>query len=148
MDDLVQPELDRIRRLAQLMAATDPGPAGELAGEIAAAVAGLSVKVEGLSARVDALWQLISSVVESAGLGDPADSAGPGGDARNPRSAPPPEFVQALASARRTGRRGVRLSIDGKDWVAALSQQPPEPDPASWSAIERIARRAGDQDER
>jgi hypothetical protein len=135
MDDRSQPELDRIRRLAGLMAASDPGPAGDLAGELAAAVAALSVKVEGLSARVDGLWQLISAVVEAAGLGDPAGTA------------PPPEFVQALASARRTGRRGVRLSIDGKDWVAALSQQPPEPDPASWAAIERIARQAGYQDE-
>jgi len=73
--------------------------------------------------------------VESAGLSVPAAGA------------PPPDFVRALESARTTGRRGVRLSIDGREWVAALSQQLPEADRASWSAIERLARESSDQDE-
>jgi hypothetical protein len=122
------PDLDHIRDLAARLAALDPGPAAELGTEIAAAIATMS-------ARVDALWQLISAIVESAGLSGP--------DA----SQPPADFVEALDDARRTGRRGVRLSIDGKEWVAALSQQAPAPDRASWSAIERIARESSDQDE-
>jgi hypothetical protein len=122
------PDLDHIRDLAARLAALDPGPAGELGAEVAAAIASLS-------ARVDALWQLISAIVESAGLSVP--------DATKP----PPDFVEALDTARRTGRRGVRLSIDGKEWVAALSQQVPAPDRASWSAIERVARESSDQDE-
>ncbi len=122
------PDLDQIRDLAARLAALDPGPAGELGTEVAAAIASLS-------ARIDALWQLISAIVESAGLSVP--------DA----SKPPPDFVEALDAARRTGRRGVRLSIDGKEWVAALSQQAPPPDRASWSAIERIARESSGQDE-
>lgn len=121
-------DLDRVRELAARLAALDPGPAGDLGTELAAAVTSLS-------ARIDALWQLISAVVESAGLSVPAAST------------PPPDFVRALAAARRTGRREVRLSIDGKEWVAALSDQVPAPDPASWSAIERIARESSDQDE-
>ena len=126
MGDLRQTDLDRI-------------------SELAAAIASLSD-------RVDALWQLISAVVESAGLAgagpalsDPALSDPALSDPALPD--PPPDFVQALAAARKTGERGVRLSIDGKEWVAALSQQPAQPDPASWSAIERLARRAEDQDE-
>jgi hypothetical protein len=140
MDHKDQSDLDRIRRLAAELAATGPGPAAELATELADALAGLS-------ARIDALWQLISAVVESAGLSVPAAGA------------PPPDFVRARASARTTGRpragppapttgrRGVRLSIDGREWVAALSQQLPEADRASWSAIERLARESSDQDE-
>jgi len=116
MGDLRQPDQDRISELADAIAS--------------------------LSARVDALWQLISAVVESAGLAVPA-VPGP----TMPDPAPPPDFVQALAAARQAGRRGVRLTIDGKEWVAALGQRPPEPDPASWSAIERLARGAEDQDE-
>ncbi len=123
-----QPSMDRIRQLARLLAETDPGPAAELGTELADAVAALSM-------RVDALWQLISAVVESAGLSGP------------PASSPPPEFVQALTRARGTGKRGVQLKIDGRDWIAALSQQPPAPDPASWSAIARLARESTDQDE-
>jgi hypothetical protein len=122
------PDLDRIRDLAARLAALDPGPAGELGSELAAAITSLS-------ARVDSLWQLISAIVESAGLSGP--------DATKP----PPDFAEALDTARRTGRRGVRLSIDGRDWVAALSQQVPAPDRASWSAIARIARESSDQDE-
>jgi hypothetical protein len=141
MDHKDQSDLDRIRRLAAELAATGPGPAAELATELADALAGLS-------ARIDALWQLISAVVESAGLSVPAAGA------------PPPDFVRARESARTpgrcgrggaraptTGRRGVRLSIDGREWVAALSQQLPEADRASWSAIERLARESSDQDE-
>ena len=122
------PDLDRIRDLAARLAALDPGPAAELGIEVAAAVASMS-------ARIDALWQLISAIVESAGLSVP--------DA----SKPPADFVEAVDDARRTGRRGVRLSIDGKEWVAALSQQAPPPDRASWAAIERIARESSHQDE-
>jgi hypothetical protein len=130
-----EPDLARLRQLAGTLSATEPGPASEFATEMADAIESLSARFDGLSVRVDALWQLISAIVESAGLSDPAAAA------------PPQEFVQALASARSTGRRGVRLSIDGQDWVAALSQNPPAPDPASWSAIRRIARQAEDQDE-
>jgi hypothetical protein len=139
MDHRDQLGLDRARHLAELLAETDAGPAGELAGELADEVAALAARVEGLSARVDALWQLISAVVKAAGLSAPETGA------------PPPEFVQALERARTSGRRGVRLNIDGREWVAALSQQPPAPDPASWSAIERLAKQAGDlpdQDDR
>lgn len=121
MGDLRQPDQDRISELADAIAS--------------------------LSARVDALWQLISAVVESAGLAVPAVPSPTVSSPTMPDAAPPPDFVQALAAARQTGRRGVRLTIDGKEWVAALGQQPPEPDPASWSAIERIARGAEDQDE-
>jgi hypothetical protein len=108
MDHKDQSDLDRIRRLAAELAATGPGPAAELATELADALAGLS-------ARIDALWQLISAVVESAGLSVPAAGA------------PPPDFVRARESA--------------------LSQQRPEADRASWSAIERLARESSDQDE-
>jgi hypothetical protein len=118
MGDLRQPDHDRISELADAIAS--------------------------LSARVDALWQLISAVVESAGLAVPNPAVA---SSTVPSPAPPPDFVQALAAARKTGRREVRLSIDGREWVAALSRQPPEPDPASWSAIERLARGAEDQDE-
>jgi hypothetical protein len=135
MDHKDQSDLDRIRRLAAELAATGPGPAAELATELADALAGLS-------ARIDALWQLISAVVESAGLSVPAAGAPPPDFVRPPPPAPP-----ARAPPPTTGRRGVRLSIDGREWVAALSQQLPEADRASWSAIERLARESSDQDE-
>jgi hypothetical protein len=128
MEQRGQPDIERIRQLAARLAAADPGPAGELATELAGAVAALSD-------RMDALWQLISAVVESAGLSMPTVSA------------PPAEFVEALDTARRTGRRDVRLSIDGKEWVAALGQQPPAADPASWSAIQRLTRESADHDD-
>jgi hypothetical protein len=134
MNGTGQPDLQRIRQLAIELAATDDGPAGELACALADAVVDLSD-------RVDALWRLISAVVESAGLAAP--TAGRPGAAIGP----PSEFVQALNSARATGRRGVRLCIDGKEWVAALSQQPPFPDGAAWSAIERLTRESTDQDD-
>jgi hypothetical protein len=133
MDHPDPPDLTRIRELARQLAETDCCAAGELAGELAGAVADLAATVGGLSARVDALWQLISAVVESAGLGAP--------------SGPRAEFEAAVEHARSAGRRDVRLNVDGRQWVAALSQQPPAPDRASWSAIERLARQAGDQDE-
>jgi hypothetical protein len=146
MDHRDRPDLNRIPELARERATTDSGAACERAttdsgaaceppGELADAVAALAARVDGLSARVDALWRLISAVVESAGLRAP-DADGP-----------PADFVAAVEDARSTGRRGVRLNIGGRQWVAALSQQPPTPDPASWSAIERVARQAGDQDE-
>ena len=127
MDQISQPDLERIRTLAAELAATSTGPAGELATALAEAVTGLAD-------RVEALWQLISAVVESAGLSSPA--AGPA----DPASAPPAEFLHALTTARASGRRGVRLSIDGQEWVAALSQDPPDHAAATWSAIERLAR--------
>jgi hypothetical protein len=123
-----QPDIERIRQLAAELARTSTGPASELACALADAVVGLSD-------RVDALWQLISAIVESAGLGAPAGSAAP------------PEFVQALNDARATGRRGVRLSIDGREWVAALGQQPPTADGAAWAALERLTRDSAGQDE-
>lgn len=158
MDREDQPELERIRRLAAELAAADPGPAGALATELAAALASLS-------ARVDALWQLISAVVASAGLAGPLETSNPG--TRDP--APPgltgpaseADFARAVASARSTGQRGLRLSVDGREWVAALSPeapslqapgqqaaawQRPDTDRAAWSAIERLARATGQDD--
>jgi hypothetical protein len=148
MDDRDQPDLDRIRYLARLLAETDPGPAGELARELADGISALAATVGSLSARLDALWQLISAVVESAGLSAPAAGAPiPGAPIAG---APPAQFAAELESARSTGKRGIRLSIDGREWVAALSQQPPAADPESWAAIARLAQQAsdpGDQDE-
>lgn len=134
MDRAGQPDLERIRQLASELAQADSGPAGQLAGELAEAVVGLSD-------RVDALWRLIAAVIESAGLAAPASSTPSSGGVA------PTDFVQALNNARATGRRGVRLSIDGREWVAALSQQPPAADGASWAAIERLTRESADQDE-
>jgi len=134
MDHRSQSDLDRIRDLAQRLAEAGSGPSGEHVAEIAEALADLCTRVDDLSAKVGALWQLISAVVQSAGLSAPAD--------------PPPGFARALDTARRSGRRDVRLSIDGREWVAALSQQQqPSPDPVSWSAIERLARETTDHDE-
>ncbi len=159
-----QPELERIRRLAAELAAIDPGPAGALATELAEAVASLC-------ARVDALWQLISAVVASAGLAGPVEASNTGTGAPVPPgrtgAASEVDFAKAVASARRTGQRGLRLSIDGRDWVAALSpearsrqaqgqqaqgqqaaaRQRPDADRAAWSAIERLARESTGQDD-
>jgi hypothetical protein len=143
MDRVSQPDIDRIRRLAAQLAAADAGAAGELAIEVADALISLSEQVDALAARVDGLWRLISAVVESAGLGTLASGAA----SVRAGSAPPPEFVQALDEARATGRRGVRLSIDGQEWVAALSQQPPAPDGESWAVIERLARQTAKWDD-
>jgi hypothetical protein len=121
-------DLERVRQLAEDLADSDPGPAGELACALAEAVVGIA-------GRVDALWQLITAVVETAGLSAP-----------DPES-PPAEFVQALTSARSSGGKGVRLSIGGKQWVAALSQDEPPADPArAWAALQRLTKAAGDQD--
>jgi hypothetical protein len=148
-----QPDLERIRQLASELGATDPGPAGALAAELAEALAGLS-------ARIDALWELISAIVASAGLGGPAETT--------PTDLAQADFAQAVARARKTGQRGVRLSIDGREWVVALGQptlsqptlgqpslghqppgqQPPGADQAAWAAIERLARESSDQDDR
>jgi hypothetical protein len=139
MDKTSPPDLDRLRELAAELAATDTSLAGQLACALAEAFADLSD-------RVDALWQLISAVVESAGLSAPATSpAGPASPA--PASPAPAAFVQALTAARATGRRDVRMSVDGREWVAVLSQHPPVAEQEAWSAIERLARKS-DQDER
>jgi hypothetical protein len=153
------PELERITRLAAELAATDPGPGGALATELAEALASLS-------ARVDALWQLISAVVASAGAVDPVETSDPGTRAPGPPGRTGPaagaDFARAVASARRTGQRDLRLSIDGREWVAALSpetpsrqapgqqaaaRQRPDADQAAWSAIERLARESKGQDD-
>lgn len=122
-------DLERIRQLAHDLADSDPGPAGELACALADAVVGIA-------GRVDALWQLITAVVETAGLSGPGDTS------------PPAEFVQALTSARSSGVQGVRLSIGGKQWVAAISQDQPPADPArAWAALERLTQATDDQDD-
>jgi hypothetical protein len=136
MDQRSQSDLDRIKDLARLLADAGSEPAAEHVAELAEALADLCLRVDDLSAKVSALWQLISTIVQSAGLSTPAASA------------PPAEFVHALDTARRTGKRDVRLSIDGQEWVAALSQQEqPRPDAASWTTLERLARETGDHDE-
>ncbi len=122
-------DLERVRQLARELAASDPGPAGELAGALAEAVTAIS-------ARVDALWQLITAVVETAGLTVPGEAS------------PPAEFVQAVMPARGSGVKGVRLSISGKEWVAAISQDQPPADPArAWAVLERLTEAADDQDD-
>jgi hypothetical protein len=143
-----QAELARIRQLADELARIDTGPAAELATALAEAVLELT-------ARVDALWQLIATVVESAGLTAaapaapampaPAIAGRPGRAGES--SASPPEFAEALRSARAAGRRGIRLTIDGREWVAALSKPDTAADDSAWAALERLARDAGDQDE-
>jgi hypothetical protein len=144
VDRTSQPDLDRIQQLALQLAATVPGPGGQLATEIADSLAGLREQVDALALRVDGLWRLISAIVESAGLGTLAAGAASSADAI---AAPPPEFVQALDTAKAAGRRGVRLTIGGQEWVAALSQQPPAADGASWSAIERLTRESAEPDD-
>lgn len=127
-----QPDLERIRELAGELAAADSGPAGELACALADAV--LSI-----GERVDALWQLITAIVSATGT-----SAGG-------QAPPPAEFLQALSSARGSGPQGVRLSIGGQEWVAAISPDQRPADPArAWAALERLATsagQAGDEDQ-
>jgi hypothetical protein len=126
-------ELERIRQLARDLADRDPGPAAELACALADAVAGLA-------GRVDGLWRLITAVVESAGLVEAAGPAGPGA------SAPPAEFLQAVSSPRGTSDRALRLNINNKEWVAAISQDQPPADPArTWAALERLTKDIDDQ---
>ncbi len=149
--------LERIRLLARDLAASDPGPAADLGSALAAEVARIAGQVDALAGRVDGLWRLISAVVESAGLagsagttgtagsggpGDPGD-AGSGGPA-----APPPEFLRAIASPRRSSDRALRLNLNDREWVAAISQDEPPADPArTWAALERLTRVIGDQDD-
>jgi hypothetical protein len=122
-------DLERLGQLARDLADSDPGPAGELACALAEAVAAIS-------GRVDALWQLIAAVVETAGLAMPEEAS------------PPAEFVQALTSARSSGVQAVRLRISGKEWVAAVSQDQPPDDPArAWAALERVTEAADDRDD-
>jgi hypothetical protein len=105
-------------------------------GELAGQVGQLSDQVGQLSGRVDALWRLIAAVVQGASSdGGRTASHAAGTDP------PPPEFLQAIASAQGTGRHGVRLSIAGKDWVASLDPDMPATDAAgAWSALERLAK--------
>jgi hypothetical protein len=122
-------DLERLRQLARDLADSDPGPAGELACALAEAVTAIS-------GRVDALWQLITAVVETAGLTMPGEAS------------PPAEFVQAVTRARSSGVKGVRLNISGKEWVAAISQDQPPADPArAWAALERLTEATDDQDD-
>jgi hypothetical protein len=127
-DESPSADLDRLRELARALAESDPGPASELACALADAVAGVA-------GRMDALWRLIAAVVETAGLSLP--------DAKSP----PAEFTRALAAPRGTGQQSVRLNIDGREWVAAISQDERPADPAgAWAAIERITKAAGQQE--
>jgi hypothetical protein len=71
-------DLDRIRRLATDLAATDSGPAGELACALADAVLGIAD-------RVHALWQLIAAGAGGAGAG----GAGAGGAGAGQKPAGP-----------------------------------------------------------
>jgi hypothetical protein len=97
--------------------------------------------VAGLAGRVDGLWRLITAVVESAGLVEAAERGGP------EASAPPAEFLQAVASPRSSSDRALRLNINNKDWVAAISQDQPPADPArTWAALERLTKAIDDQD--
>jgi hypothetical protein len=120
-------DLERVRQLARVLADSDPGPAGELACALADAVVAVG-------RRVDELWQLITAVVETAGLSVPEGSG------------PPAEFVRALTAARASGGQGVRLTIGGRDWVAAVSEDQPPDDPArAWAALKRLTEASDDQ---
>jgi hypothetical protein len=134
-DREMPPELARIRQLANELAEVDSGQAGELARALADAVLVLAD-------RVDGLWQLIAAVVAAAD--QPADRPPIAGQ-ELPAGPPPAEFLQALAAGRRPGRgaghRGIRLSIGGREFVAAISTEQRPADPAgAWSALERLAR--------
>ncbi len=136
-----QPDLDRIAALARALAASDSGPAAELGCALADAVAVLS-------RRVDALWQVIDAALAAAGLGPgerPEDRPPATGPATGP--APPAELVRAL-TAPQDFDQGIRLSIDGKDWVAAISPDARAADPsAAWAALQRLTQAAAeDQD--
>lgn len=129
--------LEHIRRLARSLAASDPGPAAELG-------CALADEVERIAVRVDALWRLITAVVEAAELSGTAEGTGPD----SPAASPPPEFLQALSSPRRSGDRALRLNINNTEWVAAISQDEPPADPGrTWAALERLTRAIGDQAE-
>jgi hypothetical protein len=88
-----------------------------------------------MAGRMDDLWRLIAAVVETAGV-SVADA-----------KSPPAEFIRALAAPGGPGHQSVRLNIDGKEWVAAISQDERSADPAdAWAALERIAKAAGDEE--
>lgn len=128
------PELARIRQLAREVAAADSGPAGELACALADAMLVMAD-------RVDGLWQLIAAVVAAADQ-PPGHPAAEGQEL--PAGPPPAEFLQALAAGGRpgpgAGPRGIRLSIGGREFVAAISPEHGPADAASaWSALERLA---------
>jgi hypothetical protein len=139
-------ELAQVRRLASELAAADAGPAAELA----CALADVVLRV---ADRVDALWQLIAAVVSAAdpataGSGTAGSGTAGSGTAGNGTAGngPPAEFLQALTSARGSGHAGIRLSLAGGEWVAAVSQDQRPADPAAaWAALERLAQSAGDQ---
>jgi hypothetical protein len=121
-------DLERLGQLARALADSEPGPASELGCALADAVTGIA-------GRVDDLWRLIVTVVETAGISVPEAQS------------PPADFLQALAAPRSNQTRGVRLSIDGREWVAAISQDQPPADPAiAWAALERLTRAADDQE--
>jgi len=143
------PDLDRIAALARALAASDSGPAAELGCALADAVTVLS-------RRVDALWQVIDAALVAAGLGPaerpderPADRGGPPHQPAGPPAGPvpPAELVRAL-TAPQACEQGIRLNIDGKDWVAAISPDARAADPSSaWAALQRLTQTAGeDQD--
>ncbi len=160
--DHMQVQLRQVPELAQLddvagrlsaaaAAGRHPGELAELSVAVSTAahglarhLGGLSDQVSELASRVDALWRLIAAVVEGANTGGSGAAAGA---ART--GPPPPEFLQAIASAQGAGRHGVRLSIAGKDWVASLDPDMPAADAAgAWSALERLAKATEDQGDR
>jgi hypothetical protein len=139
-------ELERIRLLARDLAASDHGPAAELGSALAAEVERIAGRVDAIAARLDGLWRLITAVVESAGLSGAAAPDGP--DESGGPDGPPPEFLQAVSSPRRSGDRALRLNLNNREWVAAISQDEPPADPArTWAALERLTRVIGERDD-
>ena len=127
------PDLDRIRQLAAELARADSGPASQLVRALADEVASVADRVGEMADRVESLWQLIAAVVDAAGLEVPDTGA-------------PREFVQALHSAQSAGNPGMRLTIGGREWVAAISPDQPPADPGhAWAALERLARMTDEQ---
>jgi hypothetical protein len=142
--------LERIRLLARDLAASDPGPAADLGSALVAELELMAGRVDAIAARLDGLWQLITAVVESAGLAGAAGSPGPAeaaGGSGGP-DGPPPEFLQAVSAPRRAGDRALRLNLNNREWVAAISQDEPPADPArTWAALERLTRDVDEQDD-
>jgi hypothetical protein len=139
-------ELERIRLLARDLAGSHPGAAelgyalADAADRIAGRLESITGQIEGITGRVDGLWRLITAVLESAGLAEAAEAAGP---AASPPSA---EFLQAVSAPRGSSDRALRLNINNKEWVAAISQDQPPADPArTWAALERLTRTIEDQ---
>jgi hypothetical protein len=87
-----------------------------------------------------------SGAIGSGAIGSGAAGSGAAGPGARPLGAagpPPAEFLRALTAGRGSGHQGVRLSIGGRDWVAAISHEQRSADPAgAWSALERLARSA------